>query len=709
MKLYKYICLGAFAVLSLGALASCDDEKATLGGADDVYIEMSQTEYNTQAGDTVIISAKVSNASGDEIVTPITWSVDDESVAKLVKIRKFTVPKKKKSSSRAEGDETEGGEEDNDTIIDPVPEPEPVDTVWTEQWGVVGMPGAQGKQTRVRATLENGMYGVSIVRVNARNFRNSVRALTAVKCSYQRQANDTCWFAVEPFDLVDKAKLSYNLRVTRVIDDHLTTREQDKQFSFSYPDSIDNIYIDRENKRVGVIYTGPLLAGEGECELIVSEPGNSGSAVVPLKLIPHVSPGFEVDGHRPLYSDPTPSNIKQTLMNATMDINSTFNVGVCLGINCGDFDREIGYVYAAEQDGMMGWTVEGSAVVVEDVYADFDYYSGYVAYLRVRSGIREGLSVIKYKMADTTLTCNLTVEDLNRTYPVERIVVKQGGEEISEANFKLGEPAFLDISVEPAASFRYHKPEVVVDDESVLTVEPMGDNAGHTRTFILHNVGTTFLTITSLDKTVTIPVTVDDKVSYVRINSNTPREVLKGNSVPVKADVVMASGVPSPYPVTWHVSDASIATIEGNSADGNATLTALSEGEVIIYAEVEGVRSEDYTITVKGAETINANDHPDRYINDDDVAPGNFYLNILSRSGDIAFFGDIPYPVQNQFAGTWKGDDLGYWAIGEVESEGGSYDLVITDNGDGTVTVNGTITLPTGAVVVFENSVFIIG
>lgn len=71
MKLFNKILFGAAALTVTAAFTSCKEE-ATLSGADAVYITMANTDVTMLAGDTLRLSARVENASGNEIVTPIT-------------------------------------------------------------------------------------------------------------------------------------------------------------------------------------------------------------------------------------------------------------------------------------------------------------------------------------------------------------------------------------------------------------------------------------------------------------------------------------------------------------------------------------------------------------------------------------------------------------------------------------------------------------
>ena len=82
MKRYSII---LFLALFFGVtIFSACEEEATLDGATEVYITLNPTDISLRVGDTVKISAKVTNVSGKIINTPIAWSLADETVAKLL-------------------------------------------------------------------------------------------------------------------------------------------------------------------------------------------------------------------------------------------------------------------------------------------------------------------------------------------------------------------------------------------------------------------------------------------------------------------------------------------------------------------------------------------------------------------------------------------------------------------------------------------------
>lgn len=713
MKLYKSLILGSAALLG-ASMVSCSED-ATLEGANVVYIEMTPSNISMTVGDTVTVSARVSNESGDNIDTPIAWTVDDPQSVRIYDVYTAYVNGRARKKyryvpvenaavaalSRAdEGTDTAA----TDTTAAPDPKPAP-DTTWVKSsTAIVSQLGSQGKTTTLRATLQNGQYAIAPVSIMARSLNKAVAALTQKKRSYQRNINDTVWFSVTPFQLVDEAELSFEMRLTKIYAG--PNKEEDKNFEYEHENMADNIYIDRENKRVGVVYTGPRLAGQAECELTLSDGSSSSSAVVPIFIFPSISPGFELqNGHRPLPAPPTPSNPKQTLMNATMDINSTYDLGACLGVDFGQ-QYDIDYVQEMERQGLLTWEVEGSAVVVEDLYMDRDYpkgelSQGYVSYIRLRSGAREGRARVIFTMPDTTMVCNLTVENYNVSHPVEKIVVSDRGNEINYqegVSFAYGSPATLEISVEPEASYSFHIPEVTSSDPSVIEVNPITEGAGYTRSFTLHKLGSAVITVTSLDKTISFPVTVKDQVEIITWETGTS-EFFMGSVVPLKVNVRMATGSAPFGNIKWIVGDESIISVVNDpSVFGQATMTALAEGTTTVICEVDGVSSEPKTITIKPASDILASGYDERYIYDN--GDGTWGLEMYGSGPDISIF--FPYEGEDLASGHYAGSGASVWIGGEENPGDVSFDINVVNNGDGTYSITGTFTLANGTRIIFN-------
>ena len=82
MKRYSFIFFLA-SVLGVTSFTACEEE-ATLDGATEVYITIDPMDINLKLGDTVRISATVTNVSGKVIETPVSWSIEDQTVAALL-------------------------------------------------------------------------------------------------------------------------------------------------------------------------------------------------------------------------------------------------------------------------------------------------------------------------------------------------------------------------------------------------------------------------------------------------------------------------------------------------------------------------------------------------------------------------------------------------------------------------------------------------
>ena len=74
MKRYSFIFFLA-SFLGVTSFTACEEE-ATLDGATEVYITIDPMDINLKLGDTVRISATVTNVSGKVIETPVSWSIE---------------------------------------------------------------------------------------------------------------------------------------------------------------------------------------------------------------------------------------------------------------------------------------------------------------------------------------------------------------------------------------------------------------------------------------------------------------------------------------------------------------------------------------------------------------------------------------------------------------------------------------------------------
>ncbi|MDE6783364.1 MAG: hypothetical protein K2J17_06555, partial [Paramuribaculum sp.] len=461
------------------------------------------------------------------------------------------------------------------------------------------------------------------------------------------------------------------------------------------------------NATLGIIYTAPRLAGKAVCRVTLSHPdpslaGQSVSAEVPIYVCPSLSPGFEVDGKRPLAGEPNPSNIKQTMLFQTIDINSTFDLGLCIGVE-GGWAEDICRAMACHDEGWFRWEVDGSSVVVEEDYIDTNYKGGFVPYLRVRSGAREGLSVITYYTPFWTCVCNLQVENYNVSHPVDEIIFMDINEnEIDEVTFELGRNGDVNIKVMPEASFEFHIPTVTVADPSIC--EFLGHGEGYSYSFRPVSEGTTVATATALDKTRNITIHVVDVCRSITWKSYSS-EAVSGSSFELSAVVRLSSGMSNTKPLTWTCSNPDIVEWSVKADDPNTIVVkATGAGEVSFTAAYGDVVSEPATINIAAATDIEISDEAEWQVS---IAEGVYFF--FDANGDDSF--TLPIDVEeNDFdavAGHFSGSD----AEAEFTSSFSDceYDLTITfdggtyDDGDLLWHISGTLTLPNGTKVIFNN------
>lgn len=736
MKLFNKILFGAAALTVTAAFTSCKEE-ATLSGADAVYITMANTDVTMLAGDTLRLSARVENASGNEIVTPITWSVDDENVVKIseivvyknVKNENYIAPEEPGSPSEGE-DEGENvaasrsDEEGGETTAPDVNTTDEYIKVPKETYlGIIAQPGAQGKSTVVRATLENGMYAVTTVTIGRNEINGAVKAEKEEMMSYNDIMNDTCWFEVSPIGVVD----DYDVNFSFDFIEKITEAEDPSEAEFTPATYGDGpIYIDRENSRVGVVFTAPRLAGKATCTLTIGSGEETSSASTEIYLFPQLTSGLEYVQNgvvrRPGPGIETPSNIKPKMQTVSLDINSEYLIGVCIGVRT-QRPVDIANAMAAEKAGYFTWDISGSSVIVEESFIDENYEnSGYVSYLKVRSGVRTGSSRVVFTIPgeciDTdydpqTFISDINVMDFNKEYPVTDILMKDTDAEDSGTIYQDGEllqasigtPLNVYISTVPDASFSFHIPEVVSSDPSVLRVEERGSDDGFRRQFTPLKPGTVTLTITSLEVTKTLRVEVNDRVQRTEWVEAPASKMAKGLSASVSFNVFMFSNVNIPVAsfdgdIKWTSSDESVITVTADPSDARkATLTAVGEGSADIRVDISGKYGEYAMVSTVAVEELSGSDISDADLNyatlGEDPTGTMVEIGCWYPNNDQIYF-DFG-SIDNKF-GTFTGSDgvIAIYNPDETIIENCTYSITVVDNGNGKYTANGYFETPDG-------------
>ena len=352
----------------MGIFVGCNEDD-TLDGATEVYITLNPTDIILRVGDTIKISALVTNLSGDRINTSVAWSVLDEKVAKIL----------------------------GDTAI-------------------VCVLGAQGKETKLKAELVNGKYALTSVTVTT----NLPKGITPVneegivissKRSYDI-THDSVLFAVSPKELLEDFTPQYTIEGLE---------------EYKIP-----MTIDKDAGLVAIHYAAPRSAGEGKITVSIGEQATAQSASCSVLLMPVIYATFYGEKYADMpYLDTRPekSVLPQwfAYTNETnMDINSEATIRVAMNIESGA-KEDIEAAYKAYR-----WEViSGSSVVVTRMEEEFVENQGFDAVLTVRSGIDEGEAEFHCITPDTVLVATFTVQNYKTRYPVDEITVDRSSVSMS--------------------------------------------------------------------------------------------------------------------------------------------------------------------------------------------------------------------------------------------------------------------------------------
>lgn len=725
MKFINKLFASAAILGSVVMLPACSDD-VNLDNAKAVFVEITPKNMALTVGQTQRLDATVQNQDGQTLDVPVTWSVDDETVAKIYPVyRKVTVdnpdypgdkpattPGEGEGEGEGDGDQTAGdGDEATEGEGDAtgegdeldIPEKIQVDTDEILYYQVEAQAGAQDRATLVRATLPNGDYAVASVNVIKRTITDNCLkpyAEGTVSASYMNTSH--IYFKLDDMALLDEQPLHAEFKVTEV---HPGTWKGEGQPGIKYRGSDDiSIINDPDNGDIICVdFVPDEFCGKGVCTLFLGEGEGAQKCSVNFTVLPLRYPGFEIDGQRPGAGAWSPSNLKQTQLYATMDINSDYSCGACIGIETHS-SLEIARAMACE-DGdkpYFYWEIEGSSVVVTDQWIDTSYTGGYVSYCSVRSGSREGVSILRYVMPDTVMTCNLQVENFNVSHPVEDIVVKKGDDPCPDhLDLKIGTTTSLEVYVTPESSFDYHMPVVESLDPSIVKVQDRMTTDGYTRTLVPVAEGTTRIHITSLDKERYIEVSVADDVNSFYWAGGNPSQFIVGDVTDIKVQVTMKSGKPLSSPVEFTSSDPSVVSVANKPGDFSAAVvTAVGEGTATITASYYD-RTLTYDVTVEAIKDIVQTG----LVTIEYYGDGDFYMG-----GDDWYFDQIPFDVYGAWTGNYHFTGTANVQVGQSIFEDAQYDLTFTfneiideDEGIYGYTVSGVINLPNGAKIILND------
>lgn len=545
---YKLLIFGAIA--GLAAITTGCSEDDTLDGAKEVYITLNPSAVTLCVGDTVSVSAAVTNLSGKTINTPVAWSVDDESVAEVIL----------RPDSEIEND-----------------------------YVVVAKEGAQNKTTKLRATLTNGRYAVTTVTVTNHSGEGVIPAVET-KRVYRpgiAEVTDTCWFTVQPFAIVKDFTPTFELKK---IDGEAELHPTDKP-----------VYIDEETGRVGVVYYCDRSYGTYNVILTVGGNGDTKSGSTEVVVGPGIKVGMW-DKDTTLGMSAPSGNQSYGFnyeVRKTVNINTDVKVYARLMVE-GGRPEDI-----ANARGCYKWEVEsGNSLLITGMDEEDNIY-GYDCVLSLRSGITPGENVINFCSPDTlapVMKAYITVLDFDKDFPVNDIVVTSETQDVNNLVVTSGANLELQVKTDPITSIAYHRPEVTVADPSIL------EFASYEGTLLVlrgKKPGKTKVTLTSMQVTKSIEVTVNEDVvgmDWTKGNDQLP--VGQQDTYTVK--VRTASGEAWTGAVKWTSSNSSVLTVSGNGE--NATVKAVAGGKATLTAEVTTAAGKttkiSREITVKDVEDI---------------------------------------------------------------------------------------------------------
>ncbi len=541
MKSYskQLLLLPAAAIMTLAAFTGCSEE-ATLSGAKAIYIELTPSpNVSMHIGDTTRVTARVTNVNGDEIITPVSWSVDDASVVEVIE----------------------------DSI--------PGSTL------ITCTDGAQGKSVKLRATLENDAYAVTTVSIvkAAPAGVNAVDAAGDViteKRTWDIQ-HDSIIFAVEPRLLL----LDYD----PVCD-----------FDGLEPYGVNGgVVIDRKHGLVEMHFSVGKIASSHNASVSVGSGSTAITGVCKVNVIPQVE-GATFYG--PKYADMpnigsrppqgTLSMWYSYLYENNLDINSTDTVRVAFNISSGLKD-DIEQAYTCYR-----WeAVEGNSVMKILDTQVFVERNGFDAVLAVRSGLETGTTVFHCITPDTVLVATFHVHNNAVEYPVENITCSHTSVETEAGALNA---VVIKMGTNPMSSFGIHKPKPVIDDPSIISVS---DYNGDELTITGLKPGSTNIRFTSNQAPeFVLPVTITEGYRTITFSRTDTQIIFAGQETIWNTTVETLSGNPNQRQVIFDTENASIATV--TSVDGSinqATVKGVSAGKVKIKATISD-KSVERQVTV---------------------------------------------------------------------------------------------------------------
>ena len=682
MKLFRKYFIPGLATAAVLAVAPSCSEDDTLSGAKEVYVTLNPSSVSLCLGDTVKLGVSVSNVSGDEIKTPVTWLCDDETVASIVELRDTVFVS-------------------GDTVYTALPDSsqfyvERLVKAVNLSHGIVAAEGAQGKSTRFRATLTNGKFAVGTVNV----VNHSPSGVTPESESVRTyrpspvEITDTVWFSVDPWAILKDFAPTASLEKT-----------DDGPSELALAD--DYIYIDNEGKRVGVIVVPDRSHGEYSLSLSVGGNGDVKTGTATVIVGPNIKVGMwdpEMEG----MSAPTGDQFYgfNYEVRKNLDINQETEIWARLMVEGGRAEDVVNAKNSYK------WEVESgnSLLIIESREVPNEY--GFDCVLKVRSGgVNQGDNVINFCSPDTAalvMKAYITVEDWNKVHPVNDIVITPPADmTLDNLTVSAGANLEMDVRVDPLTSLAYHRPEVVIEDPSLIE---LASYSGTMMTLRGLRPGTTKVTLSALDITREFSVSVTEDIVEMTWLGAVDRMVV-GQEAQFGLNIRTASGLPNTLPVVWTSSNSGVITVTGDGSQ--ASVKAVGEGSATLTASVTTPSGKVTTVSC----SVSVSASLDDIVVSDETVGSSGEVGYYGSAGRFYFYVSVPsLGYQNIYVytkdeitdldGAVNADQFAEASIDGSAATVTASSIVISDAASGEAKLNGELTLSMGGApvkIVFQN------
>ncbi|MDE6119873.1 MAG: hypothetical protein K2F82_08405 [Muribaculaceae bacterium] len=358
------------------------------------------------------------------------------------------------------------------------------------------------------------------------------------------------------------------------------------------------------------------------------------------------------------------------------------------------------------------WEVESgnSLLIIESREVPNEY--GFDCVLKVRSGgVNQGDNVINFCSPDTAalvMKAYITVEDWNKVHPVNDIVITPPADmTLDNLTVSAGANLEMDVRVDPLTSLAYHRPEVVIEDPSLIE---LASYSGTMMTLRGLRPGTTKVTLSALDITREFSVSVTEDIVEMTWLGAVDRMVV-GQEAQFGLNIRTASGLPNTLPVVWTSSNSGVITVTGDGSQ--ASVKAVGEGSATLTASVTTPSGKVTTVSC----SVSVSASLDDIVVSDETVGSSGEVGYYGSAGRFYFYVSVPsLGYQNIYVytkdeitdldGAVNADQFAEASIDGSAATVTASSIVISDAASGEAKLNGELTLSMGGApvkIVFQN------